>query len=67
MTEGSRDGRRRNVTLTDAGRALLTEAHVAMDPDASRAFEQFDDAELTSLLQTLRALGVQLDRTRSSS
>jgi DNA-binding MarR family transcriptional regulator len=66
VTGQTGDGRRRHVSLTDVGRALLADAHIAMHPEATLTFAELDDPDLESLLDTLSAVRAHLDRARSA-
>ncbi len=58
------DARRRSVRLTRAGHTLLTNAMAAMNPDATLAFADLDDAHLDNLVRLLRAVRERLDEAR---
>ena len=64
VSSGSVDARRRDITLTPAGYALLSEAHRAMHPEATVAFAGMDDARLGAFRDDLESLREHLDAAR---
>jgi DNA-binding MarR family transcriptional regulator len=58
------DSRRREIRLTGRGGQLLTEAMMAMHPDATVAFAGLSDERLGLLVELLAEVRVRLDDTR---